>query len=212
MKADLYAALGVPRDAGPDEIKRAHRRKAKETHPDVEGGDATAFHAAQKAYAVLISPEKRAKYDATGDFDEGADNAHVEALTIIRQMMDQIVGQVGDRFEIDIVAKMREAMDDRIAAIHSDMAKMRSAAERLAKLGKRFRCKRGHQNMLRGIVDAKRRAVEDSLASGERAIAAISKARAMLDIYSFDVDEPAPEMHWFRVDLAGGASTSATVG
>jgi curved DNA-binding protein CbpA len=62
----LYEELGVARDADPEVIKRAYRRRAKETHTD-KGGDREEFHKVQRAYDVLSDPERRSHYDATGD-------------------------------------------------------------------------------------------------------------------------------------------------
>lgn len=39
MARDPYEMLGVPRDAGDEEIRRAYRRLAKREHPDADGGD-----------------------------------------------------------------------------------------------------------------------------------------------------------------------------
>jgi molecular chaperone DnaJ len=55
-----------PRDASPDDIKRAYRRKAREHHPDA-GGDEEAFKQITHAYQVLSDPQKRARYDRFGD-------------------------------------------------------------------------------------------------------------------------------------------------
>lgn len=61
---DHYEALGVPRNAGGDEIRKAYRKKAKEHHPDSgSGGDLNAFHAAQEAYEELKNPGRRRAYD-----------------------------------------------------------------------------------------------------------------------------------------------------
>ncbi|MBW3657172.1 MAG: J domain-containing protein [Actinobacteria bacterium] len=63
---DLYDILGVSRDASPDEVKRAYRKKARESHPDA-GGDEDTFKQVTHAYQVLSDPQKRARYDRFGD-------------------------------------------------------------------------------------------------------------------------------------------------
>lgn len=59
---DLYAMLGVARDANADDIKRAFRQKARALHPDA-GGDPEAFKRVADAYEVLKDPRERARYD-----------------------------------------------------------------------------------------------------------------------------------------------------
>jgi DnaJ-class molecular chaperone len=71
MADDPYAALGVARTATQDEIKKAYKKIAKESHPDLNPGDpgATArFKAAAAAHDLLKDPEKRARFDA-GEID-----------------------------------------------------------------------------------------------------------------------------------------------
>lgn len=70
MSNDYYAILGVPRDATPEQIKKAYRKLAREHHPDVAGDDPAAeerFKDVSRAYEVLGNPEKRRAYDLGGD-------------------------------------------------------------------------------------------------------------------------------------------------
>lgn len=66
---DYYGILGISTDAGPDEIKRAYRRLARELHPDVNPDPAAQerFAEVSAAYEVLSDPEKRRIVDLGGD-------------------------------------------------------------------------------------------------------------------------------------------------
>jgi molecular chaperone DnaJ len=69
MPRDYYEVLGVDRDAGEAEVKKAFRRLARELHPDVNNHDPEAeekFKEAAEAYEVLSDAERRRTYDAYG--------------------------------------------------------------------------------------------------------------------------------------------------
>ena len=69
MSTDYYEVLGVPRDATPEQIKRAYRKQAMRVHPDVtDDPDAEEkFKAVNEAYEVLSDPQKKAVFDRGGD-------------------------------------------------------------------------------------------------------------------------------------------------
>jgi curved DNA-binding protein len=72
---DYYAALGVDKKAGADDIKKAYRKLARKYHPDVskEKNAKEKFQEVSEAYETLKDPEKRAAYDQLGSHQPGQD-------------------------------------------------------------------------------------------------------------------------------------------
>jgi molecular chaperone DnaJ len=68
-KRDYYEVLGIGKDAGTDDIKKAFRTLAKQHHPDMNDGDKASeakFKEINEAYEVLSNPEKKSRYDQFG--------------------------------------------------------------------------------------------------------------------------------------------------
>ncbi|MEI6019744.1 MAG: molecular chaperone DnaJ [Bacteroidota bacterium] len=99
-KRDYYEILGVAKNAGEDEIKKAYRKLAIKYHPDKNPNDKSSedkFKEAAEAYEILSNPEKKQRYDqfghagvngagGAGGFGGGGMN------------MDDIFSQFGDIF------------------------------------------------------------------------------------------------------------------
>jgi len=104
IRVDLYAVLGVSKTATPEEIRRAYRRCSKSAHPDAEGGSAEAFAKLQHAYNILSDPERRERYDNTGDATEKAPDMtatkiHSFVMGAFSRAMDQCNAEHDDLVE-----------------------------------------------------------------------------------------------------------------
>ncbi len=105
-KHDYYEVLGVERNAGEDDIKKAYRKLAMQYHPDRNKGDKSAeekFKEIGEAYAVLNNPDKRARYDrfghaatSPGASQGGYGNFEFDLSDALRQFMEG--GAFGDFF------------------------------------------------------------------------------------------------------------------
>ncbi len=84
MAKDLYAVLGVAKDADQDAIKKQFRKLAAKLHPDKNPGDKNAearFKEVSHANDVLSDAKKRALYDEFGEegLREGFDASQARA-------------------------------------------------------------------------------------------------------------------------------------
>jgi len=68
--SDYYELLGISREAGSEEVKKAYRKRAIKYHPDKNSGSKEAeekFKEVTEAYEVLKDPQKRSVYDRYGE-------------------------------------------------------------------------------------------------------------------------------------------------
>jgi molecular chaperone DnaJ len=75
-KRDYYEVLGLAKDAGAEDLKKAYRKMAMQFHPDRNPNDPTAeqkFREVNEAYDVLKDDQKRSAYDRYGHaaFEQG---------------------------------------------------------------------------------------------------------------------------------------------
>ncbi|KAG5984757.1 hypothetical protein E4U55_003269 [Claviceps digitariae] len=76
QRKDYYKIMGLEKDCGPDEIKKAYRKMAIKLHPDKNRDNPEAeaqFKDLQEAYETLSDPDKKASYDNGDDLLDPAD-------------------------------------------------------------------------------------------------------------------------------------------
>lgn len=101
-KRDYYEVLGIQKNAGNDDIKRAYRKHAIKYHPDKNPGDSSAedkFKEATDAYEVLSNEKKRQAYDQFGFAGvEGMGAGGHDYNSVFRDFED-IFGDFGNIFD-----------------------------------------------------------------------------------------------------------------
>lgn len=179
-----YEALGVPRDATPEQIKQAYRKLAMQHHPD-RGGDAAHFQLVQRAYDVLGDPERRAHYDQTGS-DDQAPTIESEARTVFFRLFAQALQESGNCVDIvrSALIQAREENKRRQAAAQRTVAK-------LQKRSGRIKAKEG-ENLLQQLIDQQIRDTNQRLEAFEREDQIAVAALAMVANYTEEIEAPPP--------------------
>lgn len=85
---DPYQTLGLSKDSDPETIRKRYRKLAKEHHPD-HGGDESKITDLTLAYGILSDPDKRKRYDETGQCEP--DNKQAQIYGEFLKMCDEIL-------------------------------------------------------------------------------------------------------------------------
>lgn len=99
MKSNFYEDLGVPKSASQENIKKAFRKKAKQTHPDT-GGNGDDFKTIVRAYNILSDEEKRKRYD-NGENPDNLNNSNTHEQQVMSTVFNIFNGIVDQNIDLD---------------------------------------------------------------------------------------------------------------
>jgi curved DNA-binding protein CbpA len=156
-----YDVLGVPPDASPEAIKKAYKRLAMKYHPDRKEGNTEKFKEIQRAYDTLSDPEKRTRYDATGEDGPKGPSIEDQAHAILAQIIEKILNS---DFAGNYVAEIRRYLE----TVRKQFAKQNKDFEK--KILK-FQTKRAkikakiEPNLFHQIIDEQVKRLEDRIQS-----------------------------------------------
>lgn len=183
---ELYKILEVIESASAAEIKKAHRRLAKEHHPD-KGGDPEKFDKIQQAYEVLSDPERRAKYDETGEFEDEKDRSKQEFVSFVDQVIiPEIVKANALSFDLIGIASLsleksrNDAMNQKVAAT--------SHRDQLQRSLKRIKRKDDGVDLITQMITQKVDALNGLLDQIDKALASLDRIQEELDKYEYDYE------------------------
>lgn len=213
---DPYAILGLERTANAGEIRKAYRKRAKDTHPDTEGGSKEAFEVIAKAFSILADPRRRAQYDQTGTFDAdtaaSVDPVFAQAVgylgsVVLHEMLDNELDPLNP--SVDLIAALRGLIASESQPIKDKQRTTKRALDRIGKLEKRLKRKKAEgEDALLGIFKWKRELLQDTLKAVEFDLAVRRRADDILAEYEIEgfVREGKILMpHDFKLEIIGSA-------
>lgn len=204
---NLYETLGLEPEATPEEIKAAGRAKVKATHPDRPGGSADAFNKVQRALVVLRDPQKRAKYDETGDEgDQPEGSLEAEAMSLLAQQFHVIVTQAHDIKYVDIVANMRRALAAASAHEKGQIAEIKVMIARFKEIRRRLSRTDGKRNRLADLARNQEDSMREALRKTQRNIEVQQMASDMAKAYVYETDQAPPGANMGQPLNRGGFS------
>ena len=211
---DLYAALDVPRDADAAAVHAAYRQAAKSAHPDV-GGAPERWALVSLARDVLTDPDRRARYDRTGEAEAAEpDNSVALALGMLSGCLDEmLLGFGGNRriLQGDLVAALRRKLDEHAQKRHREEVELQHAIDVNRWFLGRFKAvKDDAPNLMQRMVEGRIAEFEQRRRNAARALRIIKDADGLLAGYVFQVEAPPQSVYGSQVWPAFGTMQQTT--
>lgn len=213
MNRFLYDLLGVSTTASAETIKQHYRRQAKKYHPDRNPGDDKAeerYKQVVAAFEVLSDPDRRKRYDETGETDDEASRHQQEMLLrvlspILMETFEELVKKGRKVESVDVVAEFRKvlfAKQKEAADVLTGLKENKRVLE--ATLG-RFKVDDGSENLLVAIVRGQLRELEDGMSVVRTRVDIISKGIKLMAAYRYEHQPVGPQHATFRSNELGFA-------
>jgi len=208
---DLYEALGVPKSADEETIRKAYRRQAKAAHPD-GGGSVAQFSLVKLALDTLTDDARRKRYDETGQAESPQpDTLEAQALNAVHQMVDLVVQTAEERGipldQLDVVADSIQTIKNRLAELDEAHRQAKAKIEPARRLAARFKSKRGKVNRIGPMMMARVGYLEEVAANIAKDRPTLVRAMEILADHTYDytTTPPASQMWaevpgWIRIN------------
>lgn len=201
----LYERLNVASDATGETIKASYRKLAAKHHPDKPDGSTETMQELQLAYSVLSDPEKRDRYDRTGEENAPSQQDPVEA--ILSGLFMRLIAQAIES-DFNILAEARKALRTEIDEANRQKGIASAHSDRLNTLLGRVTCK-DELNYFEMAATAQLAKAENIVERAEGVITNTNAALESLEAYgdSFIERSARNSTNPFNVPGAGNAFT-----
>lgn len=190
----LYDDLGVSPDASADEIKRAFRKKASDTHPDRKGGSTEKFQIVQVAYSILGDETKRKRYDQSGQTDEPPSTTLL-AMQTLSNLFVNTMQQADDPATSDLLGIVKHKIRDGLKKGEDTLLKQRRERNKLDKVITRLKRKKAGNDFILLAVKQTLQQLEAAMEQSQQGIDVGEEMLKLLEEYTYEFEEPAPQAY-----------------
>ncbi len=191
-KPDLYRVLGVRRNASAASIKKAYRKRSMATHPD-RGGDAAEFQQVNLAWRILGDPDRRKRYDETGEVEDNPIPREVERLAgvlvpLFFQTIEQLAASGRSPLHLDVFASMRASLRKTLDDIDKQREKVKESQRIIEGVGKKVQAPEGEVDFFAGAVAQQVAKHTEHLKHIDEQMQALYEGLKFLERCKYDVD------------------------
>ena len=145
---DIYRELSIEKNAPKEEIKNKYKNFCKKNHPDM-GGNTEVFQEKQQYYAILLSDQKRKRYDETGE--TGTEDKFSKIITLAVSVFNALIEKNPDNLDESLLDLKSHILN----GINQNISSHKKEKEKLIKFLKRVKLKTKGDNPMFIHIDRK---------------------------------------------------------